>query len=160
MSPYKESTLLENIVKDKEFVAIMQRSISDMIVYFFEKEQNFGILCKIDEVNFQPELPNNINSEFRPLTLFFLAGYTFETASIEGNFLVFEAGFGVENIGSFVTVPLVSIMQIIVDEAPVLINLASYEEEMFESKELDEVGVENSMASFLSNPENSKFLKK
>jgi len=138
----------------------MQKNICDMIVYFFEKEQNFGILCKIDEVRFEPELPSKINTEFRPLTLFFLAGYTFDTASIEGNFLVFEAGFGVENIGSFVTVPLLSIMQIIVDETPVLINLASYEEEMFAAKEVDELGVKNSMASFLSNPENSKFLKK
>jgi hypothetical protein len=152
--------LLENVIEDKQFVALMQKNIRDMIIYFFEKEQNFGILCKIEEISFEPELPTKINSEFRPLTLFFLAGYTFETAVIQGDFLVFEAGFGVENIGSFVTVPLLSIMQIIIDETPVLINLASYEENNHVHKEIDEKGVENSMASFLSNPENSKFLKK
>ncbi|MCX6077837.1 MAG: hypothetical protein NTW78_13255 [Campylobacterales bacterium] len=152
--------MLENVIEDKQFASLMQKNIRDMIIYFFEKEQNFGILCRIEEISFEPELPSKINAEFRPLTLFFLAGYTFETALIQGDFLIFEAGFGVENIGSFVTVPLLSMMQIIIDETPVLINLASYEEENHAHKEIDERGVENSTASFLSNPENSKFLKK
>jgi hypothetical protein len=74
--------------------------------------------------------------------------------------LVFEAGFGAENFGSVVTVPLLSILQVIVDETPLLINLASYKKETKVTKTADEGGVENSMASFLSNPENSKFIKK
>ena len=131
-----------------------------MIIHFFEKEQNFGILCHIEHVSFNPELPEEINAEFRPLTLFFLAGYTFETAKIVDDSLVFEAGFGVENIGSVVSVPLLSIMQIIVDETPLLINLASYKKEVKTPAKKTHNGVQNSMASFLSNPENSKFLKK
>ena len=94
------------------------------------------------------------------MTLFFLAGYTFETASIVENNLVFEAGFGEDNFGSVVTVPLLSIMQVIVDETPLLINLANYKKEKKKVKEIDNGGVESSMASFLSNPENSKFFKK
>ncbi|MDQ7061205.1 MAG: hypothetical protein Q9M43_08725 [Sulfurimonas sp.] len=90
---------------------------------------------------------------------FFLAGYTFETARIENDCLIFEAGFGADNFGSLVTVPLLSIMQVIVDETPVMINLATYEKNMEVTQELDEGGLENSMASFLNNPENSKFLK-
>ena len=41
-----------------------------------------------------------------------------------------------------------------------MINLSTYKEslEPVENR-VDETGVENSMASFLSNPENSKFLK-
>ncbi len=152
--------LLDNIIQEKEFALLMQKNIQELIIYFFEKEQNFGILCKIEEASFEPNLPENIESEFRSLTLFFLAGYTFETARIEDGFLVFEAGFGSDNFGSIVTVPLLSIMQIIVDETPVLINLSTYREESVIKKEVDEGGVENSMASFLSNPENSKFIKK
>ena len=154
--------MLENVIDEKGFAEIMKRSIQDVIVHFFEMEQNFGILCKIEEVSFHPPLPEEINSEFRALTLFFLAGYTFETAKIEDEMLVFEAGFGADNIGSIVTVPLLSIMQIIIDETPVLINLSVYKEsdEEKESKNVDEKGVKNSMASFLNNPENSKFLKK
>lgn len=152
--------LLENIIEDKEFALLMQKNIQDLIIHFFEREQNFGILCKIDEAMFEPSLPESIESEFRPLTLFFLAGYTFETARIEDGTLVFEAGFGSENFGSVVSVPLLSIMQVIVDETPVMINLSIYREKKIVKKEVDDNGVENSMASFLSNPENSKFIKK
>jgi len=152
--------LLENIIEDKEFALLMQKNIQDLIIYFFEKDQNFGILCKIEEAMFEPSLPESIESEFRPLTLFFLAGYTFETARIENGILIFEAGFGSDNFGSVVSVPLLGIMQIIVDETPILINLCTYRETKSVKKVVDENGVENSMASFLSNPENSKFLKK
>ena len=152
--------MLEHVINDKEFALLMRKNIQELIVHFFDKEQNFGILCKIEDIIFEPELPDSINSEFRPLTLFFLAGYTFETARIVDDCLVFEAGFGADNFGSVVTVPLLSIMQIIVDETPVLINLANYEHKMeVKKEEVDNNGVENSMATFLSNPENSKFLK-
>ena len=152
--------MLENIIEDKEFALLMQKNIQELIIHFFEKEQNFGILCKVEVATFEPSLPESIESEFRPLTLFFLAGYTFETARIEDGFLVFEAGFGSENFGSVVTLPLLSVMQIIVDETPLFINLSTYREKSVVKKEVDEGGVENSMASFLSNPENSKFIKK
>jgi len=151
--------LLDSIINDRDFAALMQKNIEGTIIHFFEKEQNFGILCKIEDISFNPILPEDINSEFRPLTLFFLAGYTFETARIVEDTLVFEAGFGADNYGSVVTVPLLSIMQIIVDETPILINLANYEKGVEVKKEVDHNGVENSMASFLSNPENSKFIK-
>ena len=150
--------MLENVIKDSDFAFLMQKNIQDLIIHFFEKEQNFGILCNIEQVSFEPSLPEDINAEFRPLTLFFLAGYTFETAHIIDNMLIFEAGFGVDNIGSLVSVPLLSIMQIIIDETPVFINLSNYK--TVRSKKVEKSGVKESMASFLSNPENSKFIKK
>jgi len=151
--------LLDNVINDRDFAALMQKNIYDMLVHLFEKEQNFGVLCKIEDTTFEPELPAEINTEFRPMTLFFLAGYTFDTARIVDDSLVFEAGFGVDNYGSLVNVPLLSIMQIIVDETPLLINLATHKKDIKPEKKVDEGGVENSMASFLSNPENSKFIK-
>lgn len=152
--------MLDNLINDKDFAKIMQKNIENMIIFLFEKDQNFGILCKIESITFDPPLPEDISAEFRQMTLFFLAGYTFETASIVENNLVFEAGFGEDNFGSVVTVPLLSIMQVIVDETPLLINLANYKKEKKKVKEIDNGGVESSMASFLSNPENSKFFKK
>ncbi|MEA3371915.1 MAG: hypothetical protein U9Q40_11305 [Campylobacterota bacterium] len=152
--------MLENIIEDKDFALLMQKNIQDLIIHFFQREQNFGILCKIEEAMFEPSLPESIESEFRPLTLFFLAGYTFETARIEDGLLIFEAGFGSDNFGSVVSVPILSIMQVILDETPVMINLSIYREKKAVKKEADGNGVENSMASFLSNPENSKFIKK
>ena len=154
--------MLEKLVEDREFSKLMKKHIEELVILFFQKEQNFGILCKIEEVSFNPELPDGMYSDFRPLTLFFLAGYTFETARIEDETLVFEAGFGSDNFGSVVSVPLLSILQIIVDETPLFINIAidTKEEKEEITKEEDESGVKNSMASFLANPENSKFLKK
>ena len=151
--------MLENIIQDSDFATVMQKNIQELIIYLFEKEQNFGILCKIENVSFSPELPKDINSSFRDMTLFFLAGYTFETAHIADGYLMFEAGFGSDNFGSLVSVPLYAIMQIIVDETPILINLTTHQLQTKTIKSVDEDGVENSMASFLSNPENSKFLK-
>jgi len=153
--------MLIDIVSNPEFGALMQKSIQDLLVHLFEKEQNFGILCKIEELSFDPELPDYINEEFRPMTLFFLAGYTFESAEFHGDNLVFEAGFGSENIGSVVTVPLLSIMQIIIDETPIFINLAQVKSVPKEEKrEIKPEGVKNSMSALLSNPENQKFMKK
>ena len=151
--------MLDSVINNKDFATLMQKNIYDMLVHLFEKEQNFGVLCKIEDTSFEPELPADINAEFRPMTLFFLAGYTFDTARIVDDSLVFEAGFGADNYGSLVNVPLLSIMQIIVDETPLLINLATYTKDVKIEKKVDDGGVKNSMASFLSNPENAKFKK-
>ena len=154
--------MLESLIEDRDFAKMMKRNMQELMILFFQKEQNFGILCKIEDVSFNPPLPDEMLADFRSLTLFFLAGYTFETARLEDDMLIFEAGFGSENFGSVVSVPLLSILQVIVDETPVMINLAIETQEAKEEEEqkVDENGVKNSMASFLSNPENSKFLKK
>ncbi len=152
--------MLESLTNSKEFAQLMQKHTQEIIIHFFKEEQNFGILCKIENVEFNPPLPKDIISEFRPLTLFFLAGYTFDTAHIKDDYLTFEAGFGAENFGSVVSVPLYNIMQIIVDETPVMINLSNQKIEQKPKKVVNKKGVEDSMASFLSNPENSKFVKK
>ncbi len=151
--------MLIDIIKDDGFVSLMDRHIEEVLLYMFEHNQNFGVLCKIDHVTFDPPLPEHIRKEFRQMTLFFLAGYTFESAQLEAGYLSFEAGFGSENVGSVVTLPLLGIMQIIVDETPVFVNLASVKETQKEVKETP-TGINNSMASFLSNPENQKFIKK
>ncbi len=152
--------MLENVIQDRDFAAVMQKNIQELLIHLFDKEQNFGILCKIEDVSFNPELPQDIESSFRDMTLFFLAGYTFETAHISDGYLMFEAGFGSDNYGSLVSVPLYAIMQIIVDETPILINLTTHKLKNETIEKVDDNGMENSMASFLSNPENSKFLKK
>ncbi len=152
--------MLNSIVHDPDFADVMQNNIQEMMIHFFEKNINFGVLCNIEDVFFDPILPEEVTSAFHPMTLFFLAGYTFETARIIENDLVFEAGFGSDNFGSLTTIPLLSIMQIIVDETPVLINLATYKKNTQNViNDEDNNGVKNSMDSFLSNPENSKFLK-
>jgi len=152
--------MLFDIIKSPSFARLMETHIRDMLIYLFENEQNFGILCKIDQLDFDPPLPKHISEEFRAMTLFFLAGYTFESARIDNDILIFEAGFGQENIGSFVSVPLLSIVQIIIDDTPAFVNLALPSERIPAQVDEKNEGIVNSMNSFLSNPENQKFLKK
>lgn len=153
--------MLIDIINSEHYRDLMQKHIQELLIYLFEQEQNFGILCRIEYLSFEPKLPKSINDEFRPMTLFFLAGYTFESARIDNNLLVFEAGFGAENIGSLVSVPLLSIMQIIVDETPLFVNLAQPRfSERSQETPAHANGIKNSMQAFLSNPENQKFMKK
>ena len=143
--------MLKNIIEDDDFALMMQRNIEDVIIYFFEKEQNFSILCKIDDVSFDPVLPESINAEFRPLTLFFMAGYTFESAKIVEDKLVFEAGFGSENIGAMVYIDISRILQIVIAENPIFINVTATA-----PKETPK----NSMEVFASKSRNQRFFKK
>lgn len=152
--------MLYDIIKNPSFARLMENHVRDMLIYLFENDQNFGILCKIEHVTFDPPLPQHLSEEFRSMTLFFLAGYTFESARIENDLLIFEAGFGQENIGSFVSVPLLSIVQIIIDDTPAFVNLALPKEHHPIVNIEKQEGVQNSMSALLSNPENQKFLKK
>ncbi len=151
--------MLYDIIKSSSFARLMENHVRDMLIYLFENDQNFGILCKIESVSFDPVLPKPIADEFRSMTLFFLAGYTFESARIDNDILIFEAGFGQENIGSFVSVPLLSIVQVIIDDTPAFVNLALPHERVMPANSEKNEGVQNSMSAFLSNPENQKFLK-
>lgn len=151
--------MTNQIIKNEKFAKLMQQHIEDLLLYCFEAEQNFGILCEISHVDFNPKLPENIYNTFQNITLFFLAGYTFETAKIEDDMFIFEAGFGVDNIGSLVSVPILSILQIIIDEKPILINTSVYKKQQENVKQIDNSGIENSMSALLSNPENQKFKK-
>jgi hypothetical protein len=154
--------MLYDVLKDRNYANLMQKHILEILTFLFETEQNFGILCKIETLTFDPELPADITAEFRPMTLFFLAGYTFESARMENDRLIFEAGFGPDNLGSIVTVPLLGIMQVIIDETPIFVNLASPVETnntKAKNNESEKSGVKSSMEALLANPENKKFLK-
>ncbi len=159
--------MLTNLITTKSYANLMKKHIDDLLLHFFENSLHFGILCKIEDIEFNPQLPDHINEQFNQLTLFFLADYTYDSARIVDDMLMFEAGFGSENVGSVVSVPLLSIIQIIIDETPIFINLSDYNEELDitkhnlnnNSKDTNH-GVENSMNAFLSNPENSKLIKK
>ena len=68
--------MLDNVIEDIDFANLMKKNIQDIVIHFFEKEQNFGILCKIEHLTFDPELPKNISDDFQPMTLFFIVDCT------------------------------------------------------------------------------------
>jgi len=146
---------IENL-ETKEFRELMKEHISNTIEYMFNNNQEFGIACDIKEVHFNPELPSDISESLPEITLFMLANYSFESASLDKDYLSFEAGFGNDNFGALVQVPLLTIKQLFVGEYPVLMNIAAYKEEI-ETEKKEEV---DSMSALLNNPENAKLLKK
>lgn len=150
--------MLHEALSDEKFCNMMREHIEDMLEYLMDKNINFSILTNIAEVNFQPPLPNDIRDTFKPITMFVLAGYTYESAVLDGDILSFEAGFGAENYGSLVSVPLLGILQIIVEETPIFINLSIPINT--KPKKDKKKGVKKSMEALLSNPENKKLLKK
>ncbi|NOZ91555.1 MAG: hypothetical protein GXO60_09755 [Epsilonproteobacteria bacterium] len=140
-------------LQQPDFQEIMQEHIFNTIEFLFDINQEFGVACEIEFVEFEPPLPEDIQKTLPVVTLFMLANYSFESASLDEEYLRFEAGFGNENFGSFVQIPLLAIKQIYVGEYPILINITSPHED----EEREEV---DSMSALLNNPENAKLLKK
>ncbi|OQX49557.1 MAG: hypothetical protein B5M46_05070 [Epsilonproteobacteria bacterium 4484_20] len=144
-----------NLFQTSQYRALMDDHISRTIIYLFEQDQEFAIACETKYINFDPELPSEIRESFKETVLFVLSGYTFESAKIDRGDFVFEAGFGSENFGATVNVPLLAIKQLFVEDHPIVINLA--EPALLQKKE-DKV--QSSMEALLNNPENKKLLKK
>jgi hypothetical protein len=142
-----------NLFQTPEYKTLMQEHISRTIGYLFSKDQEFAIACDVKHVHFDPELPSEILKDFKETVLFVLSGYTYESSKLEGEYLSFEAGFGEENFGSTVTIPLLAIKQLFVGENPIILNLA-------QPTPKAEVSKQSSMEALLNNPENKKLLKK
>ena len=142
-----------NLFQTSEYKALMEEHISKTILYLFEKDSEFAIACEIEDITFSPELPANVLETFKETVLFILSGYAFETAKLEEGYFSFEAGFGENNFGSTVTVPLLAIKQLFVGDNPIVMNFAQPNKKKVAS-------TKNSMEALLNNPENKKLLKK
>lgn len=143
--------MIEALLGDEAFHGMMKKHTHEIVELLLKKGVHFSILTNVSDVNFDPELPENITQGFKPITMFFLAGYTFESAQIYNDTLSFEAGFGNENFGSVVKIPLHSIFQIIVDESILYINSVATVDKF--NKDLKK----NSFNVFKNNPNNKKF---
>lgn len=148
--------MLQDVLNDPDFSHEMKRHVKATLETLLKKGINFSILTNVAEINFEPQLPQEIRSSFKPITMFVLAGYTFESCVVDDWGISFEAGFGHENFGSLVSVPMLSVLQIIIEETPILINLSV---DVDEKPQSQEKGVKRSMEALLSNPENKKLLE-
>ena len=146
-------------LESSEYKELMKEHIYATVEYLFDKNQEFGIACETSNVSFQPALPQDLRNSLPEVTLFMLANYSFETASIDTQYISFEAGFGADNFGALVHVPLLAVKHLYVDEYPVLINVATVNLEN-EEEGNDEKESTDSMAILLNNPENAKLLKR
>lgn len=152
--------MTHTIFQTPEYSAIMQKHIKEVILYLFEQNTDFSIACDIEYTDFNPELPSDIKDSFNETVLFVLSGYTLESAKLHEKYFSFEAGFGSDNIGSTLMLPLLSIKQIFVDNNPIIINFIDYEALQKSEKPKDKGSTKNSMEALLNNPKNKKLLKK
>ena len=145
-----------NLFQTAEYKALITDHILKTIAYLFEKQQEFSIACEIKHIQFSPVLPQEIQESFDEIVLFVLSGYTYETANLEDGYISFEAGFGADNFGSTVSIPVLAIKQMFVGENPIVINLAGHAEKKTTAQNAKKI----SMDSLLNNPENKKLLKR
>jgi hypothetical protein len=148
--------MVKPLFQTTEYQNLMKVHIEESIMYLFNQNQEFAIACSIEHVNFSPELPSDIKNTFNNIVLFVLSSYTYETAKLEDEYLYFDAGFGADNFSSTVSVPLLAIKQLFVDDNPILLNQSEHI-----NKEINaDIHKENSMKALLNNPKNKKLLKK
>jgi len=140
-----------NPFQSDEFRAIQREHLFRTITFLLEQGLEFAVAAEVQYMSFDPEIPSEIRERFAPISLFVLSNYTFESATVDEEALYFEAGFGEQDFGSHVTLPLLAIRQIVVGEYPVAVNIA---------EPLPSPAPERSMEALLSNPENLKLLKK
>ena len=146
--------MIKGFLADYEFSELMVFNQRDIIEMLLSKGMFFSILTHIDEISYEPLLPEEISDNFKPITLFVISEYTFESCSVDDDNLYFEAGFGHQNVGSYVTIPLNSIVQILLEDTPIFINLA-----IRQKKKEKDTNIEASTNIFLSNPKNKDFVK-
>lgn len=115
------------ILKDSAFCDLMKNHAKECLEYLLEKNCGFNIVVNLKNVKFNPELPKEISDNFSNLIMFELDNYTLESAFLEDDFLIFEAGFGNENFASTLSVPLSDIIQINLKNQPIFINLSIQE---------------------------------
>lgn len=147
-----------NLFQTHEYRTLMQKHLSETIDYLFKENQEFALACEVKYITFSPELPSSIKDSFDHTVLFILSGFTLETAQLEEEYFSFEAGFGSDNFGSVVSVPLLAIKQIFVGENPIVINFADPLIKDREKRE-ESASKKSSMEALLNNPENKKLLK-
>ena len=154
-----------NLFQTPEYRTLMQSHILQTIEYLFSKNQEFALACEVRTITFNPELPTEVLDSFNETVLFILSGYTLESAHLEDGYFAFEAGFGADNFGSLVTIPLLGIQQILIGgDTPIMINHAKLRIEEEEEEEKEESDSQkalksSSMEALLNNPENKKLLK-
>ncbi len=150
--------MIVKLVNSPEFQSMMQSHLREIMALLLERDTPFGLLCNIEYVSFDPPLPPELSEQLQSVTLFMIAGYTFDSFEITEHEIFFEAGFGPQNFGSVVSMPILAVLQVIVDETPLLINMALPADT--DEERMEEPGVKSSMEALLSNPENRKFIKK
>jgi len=154
--------MIFNIIEDPAYREMLEGQIYEVIDYLTEKNEEFSITANIKGATFNPEIPESISETFPHFTLFTLANYTYTTIELTETHISFETGFGAENFGSVVTIPLYAVFQIVIDESILFLNPTATVDKFFikeDKKEEENIDqVKRSMNAFKLNKKNKKLL--
>ena len=143
--------MIKDIIENEEYKNLVEEQIKENILFLVEKNQEFSITANIEPITFTPELPKVIKDQRHKFSLFILSNYTYTTVEIDDDYLTFEAGFGNENFGSVVKIPLFAIFQIVVEESILYLNSVATVEKF------NKITKRSSFDVFKNNPNNKKF---
>ncbi|MEA2049629.1 MAG: hypothetical protein U9O56_02705 [Campylobacterota bacterium] len=152
--------MVTDIIENKNYKAIIENQIYDVIDFLIEQDEEFSITANINSSDFNPEIPESIRATFPQYTLFTLANYTYESIVLTQDNISFEAGFGSENFGSVVTIPLSGIFQIVLNESILYLNPTATVEKFFIKKDnLEDIDQETrSKNAFTMNSKNKNLI--
>ncbi|QKF83102.1 hypothetical protein [Halarcobacter ebronensis] len=145
--------MISKIIENSDYKELVSKQVKETIEFLLAENQEFAITANIDPIRFEPSLPNTIFNQLSKFSLFVLSNYTYSTVKLDEEFIYFEAGFGSENFGSNVKIPLHSIFQIIVDESILFINSVATVDKFNKDPK------SKSFNAFKNNPNNKNLLK-
>lgn len=145
--------MINNVIENEDYKDLVSKQVKETIEFLIAQGQEFAITANIDAIKFEPSLPESIFNQLSKFSLFVLSNYTYSTIKLDEKFIYFEAGFGSENFGSNVKIPLFSIFQIIVDESILFINSVATVDKFNKDAKAKSFNV------FKNNPNNKSLLK-
>lgn len=143
--------MINNIIEDENYKTLVSSQVKETIQFLLNKDLEFAITVNVEGTSFNPKLPDATYEQLAKFSLFVLSNYTYTTIELTDSYISFEAGFGSENFGSVVKVPLHSVFQIVVDESILYVNSVATVDKFNKSSK------EKSLNVFKNNPNNKKF---
>jgi hypothetical protein len=151
--------MIMDIIEDINYRKLMEKQIGEIIDYLLENNEEFSITANISGTIFNPAIPTSISSSFSKFTMFTLSNYTYSTIVVLDDSISFEAGFGEENFGSTVTIPLYAIFQIVIHDSILFVNPTATVNKYFINKNNNEKDQrERSRKAFKMNPKNKNLI--
>jgi len=135
-----------------EYKKLMKEQLKEQLLFLLKHSEEFLIVVNMDGVVFNPPLPDEITKKFTADFMpFAIAGYTFQSAFVENDTFIFEAGFGSDNIGAMVYIEIERIFQILIGDNAIFLNVTAAS---------PKVEPKNSYEVFASKERNKKFFEK
>jgi len=152
--------IIKNVIENNNYKKMIESQVFDICNYLINSNNEFSITANIEAMESEPEIPDAIFESFAHFTMFSLVNYTFQSIELTSTHISFEAGFGSENFGSVVKLPLFTIFQIVIEESILYLNpIATIDKFVDElDDKIEEVQHQRSLNAFTMNSKNKDLI--